>query len=440
MHTPIKITTLTLCFLTCNAISAERPVLDIQHWQTKNGAEVYFVPAHEIPMLDVQVAFAAGSSRDGDHPGVATLTGTLLDQGAAHLNADQIAEQFADVGAQFNSDVARDMSVVSLRTLTDPKFLQPAIKNFHTVLTSPTFALPAFNREQNTILSTIAQSNQQADDIATRLFYSTVYGNHPYAHPVLGTAESVKTLKAADVQTFYKQYYCGKNAVMAIVGDMTVAQAKQLSEDITANMPSGEHAPTLPEPLPLKANVQQHLAFPASQTNIRIGQATLQHNNPDYFPLLVGNYTLGGGMLVSRLAEEVREKRGLSYSVYSSFQPMASKGPFLISLGTKNATAKEALSLTQNIMNDYVHKGPTSAELDAAKNYLTGSFALRLDSSKAIATNLLVLGFYNMPMNFYDTYRDNIEKVDHKAVFDAFTHHLQLKHMAVVSVGGEQAF
>ena len=430
--------TAVLLSLSCALPTAHAAVLDIHRWQTGNGALVLFVPAKTIPMVDIQVAFAAGSARDQLHPGVAGLTSQLLNQGSTTHTADQLAEELADVGAQFGSDAARDMSVVTLRTLSDPKFLNSATSIFQEIITKPAFPLSSFKRVQDATLMSIAESNQQPEDIANRLFYASIYGNHPYAHPIMGTTESVKAINLADVQAFYQKYFTASNAVVAIVGDLTEAQAKTLAEKVIGQLPRGEHAPNLPEPKPLAAAIAQHRTFPSSQTNIRMGQACVTQNTPDYYALAVGNYTLGGGMLVSRLAEEVREKRGLSYSVYSSFQPMATKGPFIVSLGTKNATAKEALSLTQTILGDFLTKGPSSSEIDSAKKYLTGSFALRLDSNKAIAAGLLSLGFYQLPMDFYDTYIANIEKVDHDAIQQAFNRHVQLKQMATISVGGEQ--
>ncbi|MEO5574084.1 MAG: insulinase family protein, partial [Gammaproteobacteria bacterium] len=175
----------------------------IEHWQTANGAEVYFVAAPELPIVDVQVVFDAGSARAGNTPGVALLTAGLLSDGAqtanGELGSDEIAERFAGLGALFGASADRDMATVSLRSLTDTKLLQPALDTLALLLSQPTFPAGSFERERKRMLIGLQAQEQSPADIAGKAFYTALYGNHPYATQPLGTVEGVNKLTRADV-------------------------------------------------------------------------------------------------------------------------------------------------------------------------------------------------------------------------------------------------
>lgn len=415
--------------------ASENTVLNIQHWKTTKGTRVYFVKAPQVPILDIQLVFAAGAARDGKKEGIAALTNALLNQGTETLSADDIATQFDAIGAKYNAVVARDMAVVSLRTLSESQFLKPALTTFQRVLVTPSFPENAFDREKKSQLIALAQQQEQPRTLASLAFYKTIYSSHPYGHPVLGSIGSVKKLQREDVLSFYQRYYVAKNAIIAIVGAVTTEQAKKIAENITKGLSSGRSAKTLPAPKNLKKKIQKHIQYPATRTNIRLGQIGITYSESDYFPLIVGNYTLGGGMLVSRLENEVREKRGLSYSVYSMFFPMAVKGPFLISLGTRGNQTQRALRITQQTLQKFIKEGPTPEEVDAAKKNITGGFPLRLESNRAIMNMLLRIGFYKLPLNYLDTYIDKVNAVTPKQIQKAFQKHLNPNKMAIITVG-----
>lgn len=424
----------SLLALSVPAMAAKK-VLDIQTWQTHSGSKVYFVAAKQLPIVDIHLAFAAGSARDGQKFGVAALTNDMLAEGAAKFSTDAIAERFDTLGAQFDNDIGRDMATVSLRSLTDEKHLTPALDLFATILAKPTFARKAFERKKNQQLAALAQQEQQAGSIADKTLYESIYPKHPYGHPVLGTTQSVKAMQAKDLKAFYQQYYVSQNAVMAIVGDLSLEQAKAISEQISKGLKRGEKAKVVAPAPALTQAINKNIPFPSTQTRIRLGQTAIKRNSDDYYALLVGNYIVGGGALVSRLANEVREKRGLSYSVYSTFIPMQEKGPFIVSLGTRQQKAAKALSITQKTLSQFRSKGPSEDELNAGKNYITGSFPLRLDSNKAIVGNLLYMAYYNLPMDYLDTYREKIESVSQAQVKDVFAKVIHPDKMVVVQVG-----
>lgn len=414
---------------------AKSTKIRIKNWQTANGAQVYFVHAPEIPMVDIKVVYAAGSSRDEQQFGLASLTNSMLEEGTQQYSADQIAEQLDAVGAKLHNNVSRDMAGVSLRSLTDPTMLEPALKVFTQVLTQASFPEKAFNRDQKNTLIAIQHQQQSPGRVASIAFYHALYKNHPYAHAVIGNSDTVKQLTRNDLQAFYHQYYVAKNATIAIVGAVDTAQAKRIADQITAHMPAGDAAIKLPDSAMTTHALNENIKFPSSQTQIRMGQVGISRHSADYFPLYVGNYILGGGMLVSRLNEEIREKHGLSYSIYSYFHPLAENGPFLISLGTRNAQSHEALKLTRETLKAFIEEGPTPQELTAAKKNIIGSFPLKIASNSQIANYLVVIGFYKLPLNYLQRFPSKIRAVTLKQIKQAFRQRVHPSQMVTVSVG-----
>jgi zinc protease len=427
----------SLLLLSLSVVPAVHAMPDIQHWVTDNGVRVYFVPAPELPMIDVTVTFAAGSVRDADHPGLANMTNTLLDMGAAGLTADEMAMRIESLGAELSTAVAREMAMVSLRSLSDKAHLDPALAILADVIARPNFDAKDFERERQRKLVGIRRSEQSPSAVAGYRFFYSVFGEHPYAHRVSGTEDAVKALKLDWVKTFYKHYYVAHNAVVSIVGDLDRKAAEALVQQITGALPKGSRAAALPPVKPLEAANEQRIAHPSTQTHVRMGAPGMRRGDPDYFPLYVGNHVLGGGGLVSRLHEEVREQRGLSYSVNSYFSPMEQNGPYLLSLQTRNDQVDEALAVMRKTLQDFVDKGPTEKELVASKKNITGGFPLRISSNSGIISHLNVIGFYDLPLDYLDTFNDKVMAVTQQQIVDAYQRRVSPETMVTVIVGGE---
>jgi len=407
----------------------------IQHWQTDNGARVYFVEAHELPMVDVQVVFDAGSSRDKNKPGLSVLTNGLLAEGANGLSADVISQNFDKRGAIFSSSVSYDSATVGLRSVVDKDKLQPALENFKQVITQPDFPEDALERQRNRLLVGIRHKQQSPGKLASDAFYAAVYEDHPYASPNEGTVDSVKQITREDVSGFYTQYYVAANAVIAIVGDLDRKQAEKLVNDLLGDLETGEKAKELPDVASLTEAKIIRIDHPSVQTHILVGQTGIRRGDPDYFALYVGNHVLGGGGMVSRLFKEIREKRGLSYSSYSYFYPMRKPGPFTAGLQTKSEQAQDALDLLNKQLVDFINNGPTEEELIASKKNITGGFPLRIDSNSKIIGYLGMIGFYNLPLNYLDTFNENVEAVTTDQIKDAFKRRLAPDKFVTVTVG-----
>lgn len=425
---------LALCLLVVTPLASATP--EIQQWQTSNGARVYFVAAPELPMVDLRVIFDAAAARDGKLPGLALLTNGLLEEGAGKLNADQIADRFANVGANFSASSHRDMAVANLRSLTQPELLDSAVATLATLLTQPTFPEKALERERKRLLISLQAKKQSPDALADDAFFHAVYGDHPYANDAKGTEASVKRIKRQDLLAHHKRFYVGRNAIVAIVGAVDRQQAEALAERIVGTLPAGEPAPAVAAVAPLNAAQRVKTEFPSSQTHIQMGQPALTRDDPDYFPLYVGNHILGGGGFTSRLTAEIREKRGLSYSTYSYFAPMRQSGPFIMGLQTRNDQAEEALKLLNETLKNFIDNGPTAEELKAAQQNITGGFALSLDSNAKIIDNIAAIGFYNLPLDYLDSYTAKVDAVTVEQIRDAFKRRLQPESMVTVMVGG----
>lgn len=437
MKKTFSVIILSLVTLFTATVAAANP--KIQTWTTDNGARVYFVPSPVLPMVDIRVVFDAGSARDGGQSGIANLTNGLLDQGAGNLDADQIAARMEGLGAQFGTGSYRDMAVVSLRSLTDDKLLDPALDIMSQVIAEPSFPQDAFDRAQKRALIAIRAQKESPGAIAEKAFFAAVYGDHPYATPSLGTEHSVGALTRNDAMAFHRRYYTGKNAVVAIVGAIDRKQAETIAQRAVGMLPAGEAAAPLPAVKSLPAAKTEYIPYPSAQTHILMGQPGVTRDDPDYFPLYVGNHILGGSGLVSRITVEVREKRGLAYSAYSYFAPMRMAGPFIAGLQTRNDKADEALSVLRDTLSDFIAKGPTAEELTAAKKNITGGFALRLDSNGKIVENLASIGFYRLPLDYLDTFNQKVEAVTAAQIRTAFQHRIHPDDMVTVMVGGAKS-
>ncbi|TPW17986.1 MAG: peptidase M16 domain-containing protein [Halothiobacillaceae bacterium] len=405
----------------------------IQHWQTSNGANVFFVAAPELPMVDLRVVFDAGSARDGDKPALALLTNGLLAEGAGVLNATEIAKRFEDLGARFSNGSYRDMAVVSLRSLADSELLNAASDTFALLLADPTFPEESLARESRRLLVALRAEEESLDSLSDNAFYKAIYNDHPYAQSPMGTAESINGIKRDDLKAFYQQHYVARNAVLAIVGSLSRKEAEFLANKVSP----GEAAQPLVMAPALASAQTIKIEHPSQQTHIVMGQPGIERKNPDYFPLYVGNHILGGSGLVSRLSEEIREKRGLSYSTYSYFNPMAVNGPYTLGLQTRNDQASEAIKLLDTVLRNYINEGPTKEELQAAKQNITGNYPLRIASNSKIVEYLAAIGFYGLPLDYLERFNDNVNAVTLEQIRDAFQRHVNPDTMVTVIAGGE---
>jgi len=428
--------------------------IPIEHWTQPSGAQVYLVQSPAIPMVDVQIDLDAGSRRDpADKAGLASVTASMVSKGVRAgaganepaLDENALGEAWADLGASFSAHAGDDRMSFSLRSLTYPDLLGQAVQLAARQLAQPAFPLAIWQRERGSLQAAIKEANTRPGTLAGRAFAKAVYGAHPYGFEM--TEATLVNIEVADMAALYRQMVAPCRAKVTIVGAVNRPQADRLVQQLLARLTSERQTqadacaplPPVAEVQPLAASSEQRIAFDSAQAQVVIGQPGYRRDDPDHFALTVGNYILGGGGFVSRLTQEVREKRGLSYSVYSGFAPGQHAGAFSVGLQTRPDQADEAVRVVREVVANFVTHGPTQAELQAAKDNLVGGFPLLIDSNRKLLGNVANIAWNNLPLNYLDTWTAQVAQVTLADIQAAFARKLQPDRMVTVVLGGAPA-
>ena len=420
--------------------------IPITHWTQPSGARIYLVESPAIQMVDVKIDFDAGARRDpSDKAGLASVTaaqatlGVLAMGSDAALDENGLGEAWADLGASFGGGATSDRMSYSFRSLTFPDILPKVIALAARQLGAPSFAPDIWERNRQRLIASIKEANTQPATLANRAFAKAVYGTHPYGFDV--NEASLAKITVEDMKTLYARAVLPCRAVVSIVGAVTRAQADTMVTELMSRLPAASAAdcapwPAVPEIAPLAKAVDERITFDSAQAHVLMGQPGYKRDDPDFFALTVGNYILGGGDFVSRLTNEVREKRGLSYSVYSYFSPALHAGAFTIGLQTRPDQVNQALQVSRDVLGKFVTDGPTASELKAAKGFLIGGFALRIDTNAKLLDNVSNIAWNKLPLDYLDTWTKAVEKISLADIKAAFTRKLQPANMVTVVVGG----
>ena len=418
--------------------------IPIQRWVQSGGAEVYLAESPGIPMLDLQIDFDAGSRRDPpDKAGLASVMAGMVSKGVQAqgtqpaLGENDLSDAWADLGASFDAGAAGDRLTFSLRTLTYPDLLTKAFALAARELAAPAFPEAVWLRERQRLGAALREAETKPATVAGRAYSLAVYGQHPYGQQM--TEATLARISVADMQAAYRAGVAACRAKVSLVGAVTRAQADVLVSTLLAGLPVGNCAPrpAVAEVLPLTQPSEQRIAFESAQAHVFIGQPGFRRDDPDFFALTVGNYILGGGGFASRLSEEVRQKRGLSYSVYSYFMPGLHAGAFTLGLQTRPDQAAQAVQVSRDVVARYVTEGPGEEELKAAKDNLIGGFALRIDSNRKLLDNIANIAWNGLPLDYLDTWTQQVARLSVADVRAAMARKLQPARMVTVIVGGK---
>lgn len=424
--------------------------LGLKQWVSAQGVRVLFMQASEIPMVDVSIDIDAGNRWDPkSQAGLASMTSSLLARGIRAqgslpaLSEQAVSDAFAELAAGRSISTTLDRASISLRFLSDAEVRDSVVALVARIIAHPAFDADILDREKKRVIASIQESMTQPQSLATKALWKSVYGDHPYG--ATPTPESVAKISQEAVRSFHTQYFRPERMRLTIVGALDESQARKLADSLFSHLPKAASAPikvsaVTPAAIEKISATRQAIAHPASQSHIWLGQQGISRDDPDFFALTVANYIFGGGGFVSRLTEEIREKRGLSYSVFSAFQPLAQPGPFMIGLQTQRAKAPEALEVIQKTLNDYLRDGPTEKELKAAKQNLVGGFALRVDTNRKLLDNLAQINFYDMPLDYLQTWTAKISAVTMQDVRRAMTRVVSSDKLSVVVVAGPENF
>jgi zinc protease len=415
--------------------SSAQAKLDIQHWTTPEGTKVFFAQTKGLPILDIQLNFDAAASRDGDQFGLASLTSSLLGTATQYHNEEQIINTFESVGAQFSNSSLKDMSIVSLRTLTRQPILKKSLDIFTEVITQPSFEQKYLTREKRQTLRAIEAAKQSPASVASLAFDKAVFANHPYAHAKIGTQKTIEKISLKDLKQHYQQFYVAKNLTIALVGDISRAQAKQVARQISHGLNVGQIAKTNSNISPLKQAKKIHIEFPSKQTHVLIGQTGINRSHPDYYPLYLGNHIFGGSGLTSILSDEIREKKGLAYSAYSYFTKMQSNGFFMMRMQTKNDQALEAKNIALQTLKNFRNNAIDIQKLQDGKDNIIGGFALETASNANILTYLSIIGFYDLPLDYLSGFTDKIKGISAADIQKSYARLIDMDKLIVLSVG-----
>ncbi|MHB1375107.1 MAG: M16 family metallopeptidase [Thauera sp.] len=408
---------------------------EIQQWTAPTGARVHFVESRALPLVDIQVDFAAGTALDpAGKAGLASMTQALLDAGAGGLDEQTIADRKADLGIEVRGGADNDRASLSLRSLSSAAELDAAVELVATLLARPNFPAEILERERSRAIAGLREALTKPATLAARQFNAVLYANHPYGNDT--TPESLAALGRDDLVDFHRRHYGAARAAVAIVGDVDRATAERIAVRLTEALPATEAALAPPPPAATRAQVIR-IPHPSAQAHILVGQPGMAREDPDYFPLLVGNYVLGGGGFVSRLTREVREKRGFAYSVYSFLSPQQVAGPFQIGLQTRGGQAGEALGVVRETLASFLADGPSADELQAARDNIVNGFGLRLDSNAKLLDHVAMIGFYRLPLDWLDSYPRQVEAVTAEAVRDAWQRRIRPEQLVTVIAGGD---
>ena len=441
-------------------INFARAGIPIEHWTQASGVQVYLVQSPAIAMVDVQIDFDAGSRRDPAlQAGLASVTASMTSKGVLAsdgktagarqpaLDENALSEAWADLGASFGGAASADRMSFSLRSLTYPDLLSKATQLAARQLGEPAFPSAIWLRERATLYAALKEANTRPATLTARAFNRAVYGSHPYGFEM--TEATLARISVADMKAVYRTLVLPCRAKVTLVGAVNRAQADDLVTQLFSRLSGNIKAagastscPVLPavaEIAPLDKPAEQRIAFDSAQAHVLIGQPGFKRADPDYFALTVGNYILGGGGFVSRLTTQVREKRGLSYSVYSYFAPGLHAGAFTLGLQTRPDQADKAVQVSRDVVAEFVGKGPLEEELQAAKDNLIGGFALRVDSNRKLLDNVANIAWNQLPLDYLDTWTQQVEKVSAADVKAAFARKLQPEKMVTVVLGGAAA-
>ena len=418
--------------------SSAQAKLDIQHWTTPEGTKVFFAQTKGLPILDIQLNFDAAASRDGDQFGLASLTSSLLGTATQYHNEEQIINTFESVGAQFSNSSLKDMSIVSLRTLTRQPILKKSLDIFTEVITQPSFEQKYLTREKRQTLRAIEAAKQSPASVASLAFNEAVFGDHPYAHAKIGTEKSINQISLQDLKQHYDKFYVAKNLTIALVGDITKVKAKQIARQISHGLNVGKKAKNNPVITALKSSQKIHIEFPSKQTHLLIGQSGVNRSHPDYYPLYLGNHIFGGSGLTSILSDEIREKKGLAYSAYSYFTKMKSNGFFMIRMQTKNDQALEAKNIALQTLKNFRNNAIDTQKLQDGKDNIIGGFALETASNANILTYLSIIGFYELPLDYLSSFTDKIKDISAQDIQNAYERLVDMDKLIILSVGEQK--
>ncbi len=419
---------------------AARPAgaVTIEEVKSPSGVTAWLVVDHSLPVVTLDVSFRGGAVLDPrDKDGLATLTADLLDEGAGSLDSAAFQGQLEDLATTLEFEAGQDGIGGTLRTITAN--VEPAFALLHLALTAPRFDDDAVHRVRGQLTAELARERREPHHIAGRLWWRSAFGDRPYARPTKGTPETLARIAPEDMRALVRDRFAKDTILIGVVGDITPDALTALLDKTFGDLPAHAREATLPEE---KAVTKDDLALarlPIPQSVVSFGQPGIKRNDPDWYAAYIVNHILGDGGFTSRLTTEVREKRGLAYSVASTLVPLQHSAVILGSVATENSRVAESIDIIREEWRRMRDAGPTAKELADAKTYLTGSYPLSLDSTGALAATLVAVQRDGLGIDYLDKRKAYIERVTLEDAKRVAHRLLDPDHLSFVVVGSPEA-
>ncbi len=409
----------------------------IQRMTLSNQLVLLLSEEHSLPFVTLQILVDAGSGRDpAGEEGIANLTARGLLLGTARRTEKAINEELDYMGAALSSSGGRDYATLTLRVLK--KDLEKGLDLFLEALTQPVFPPEEVKREIQKTLAAIQAAEDQPEEVAEKAFEENLFLSGPYRHPVEGTKKSLPSLTPEILSRFYRQHYHPNGSILAIAGDITAQEVAGKLIPRLEKWPKGQPPSALPANVFAKEPKTVKIDRMLTQASVILGHAGVSRENPDFYALTVMNYILGGGGFSSRLMEEIRNKKGLAYSVSSYFDPGKLPGSFQVALQTKNVSAREAISIAREQMKR-IQEGPVAEkEIEGARQFLIGSFPMRMDTQGKLVNFLLQMEYYGLGMDYPEKYPRLIQSVTREDVLRVARKYLHPESCLLVVVANQK--
>ncbi len=408
-------------------------------FETDNGMDVLTLEQNSLPIVTIQVLVKAGSVLDPKgKTGLANMTLALLEAGTETRTAMEISEATDFIGATLRTRASQDYVMLQLRLLK--KDINAGMALLSDILINPAFIPEEIARIQKQITGNILAQQDQPGAIARIAFQEMVYASHPYRSPVIGREKSIASMTQRDLITFHQIYYRPNNTIVAIVGDIGEGETKDLIEKYFGNWEKqASSLPVIEAAEPIWQTELRTIEKDLSQATVILGHIGINRANPDFYAIHVMNYILGGGGFSSRMMSDVRDNKGLVYSIYSYFSTRHFPGAFAVSFQTKNSSVNEAIEAVLREINQMRNAAVTEEELSEAKAYLSGVFPLKIDTGKKLASLLAEIAFHNLGLDYFNNYQEQIMRVTREDVFHVAMKYLHPDRYAIVVIGKQDA-
>jgi len=372
---------------------------NIQEITSPGGIKAWFVEEKSIPILSMEVIWKGGASTiPAEKAGLANLLASTMDEGAADLDSKAFQQRLSDLAISLSFGASKDTFSGSLKTLSENR--EEAFRLFELAINSPLFDEEPVGRIKSQILVGLNRKLSKPNNLVRRAWFEVAFPGHAYAIPTDGTIETVKPLTPKDLREFKKKQIARSNMVVSVIGDIDADELGRLLDKTFLKLPENPDLSFPNDVEEVKGPILKVIPLDIPQSVVVFGGNGIKREDPDYYAGYVLNYILGGGGFESRLTAEIREKRGLVYSVYSYLAPLQNAGLQLGGFGTSNASVAEAIELVKAELHKIREAGVTETELEAAKKYLNGSFPLRLSSNSRIANIMVSMQLFNLPISY----------------------------------------